>query len=159
MATRRVGQVATGGTSSRDALIGRFVELVNGVSVQMRPPVVRAWSDIQLTMYQFRTLLLLAASRRRVSDIASHLGIRLSSATNLADRMETKGLVERVHDVEDRRVVWCKLTLAGQKEAENLWRVNREWLVSLTHGLPDDELQTMVRAFETLAGAMERRRN
>jgi DNA-binding MarR family transcriptional regulator len=156
LATKRAeGQGKLAGASRR-ALVDRFVELMNGVSLHIRPNVLQAWSEIELTMHQFRILFLLAARPQRVSDVADHLGVRLSSATNLADRLEAKGLIERVHDAEDRRVVWCRLTPLGQKEAQNLWSINREWIEQVAGLLQDDELNALIRAFEALSSAMDR---
>jgi DNA-binding MarR family transcriptional regulator len=107
-------------------------------------------------MHQFRTLALLRQGPQRVSDIAARLGIRLSAATSFVDRLETKRLVERVHDATDRRVVKCQLTPLGRKEADSLWRINREWLEGLSQSLTDAELHVIIHAFEILAGAIER---
>ncbi len=112
----------------RQELADRFAELLDAISLGLRPPILQAWSEIELTMHQFRTLALLRQSPQRVSDIAARLGIRLSAATSFVDRLEAKRLVTRVHDGIDRRVVKCQLTPLGRKEADSLWRINREWL-------------------------------
>src|SRR5436309_2394070 len=104
-------------------LAERLAELFNDISLRMRPTVLDSWSEIALTMHEFRALSILLQGRLRVTDLAQLLGIRLSSATNLVDRLELKGLLQREHDLHDRRVVWCGLTPLGQKEADNLWRI------------------------------------
>lgn len=134
----------------------RFVELMDSISLGLRPPILQAWSEIELTMHQFRTLALLRTGPQRVSDIAARLGIRLSAATSFVDRLETKRLVERVHDSADRRVVQCQLTPLGRREADSLWKINREWLGNLTNTLSNEELEIIVKAFEVLASAIQR---
>jgi len=49
-----------------------------------------------------------------VSRLAEWLGIGAPNATGLLDRMEQRGLVERVRDAEDRRVVLAGMTDAGR---------------------------------------------
>ena len=141
---------------SRQGSADRFAELLDAISIGLRPPILEAWSEIELTMHQFRTLALLRQGPQRVSDIAGRLGIRLSAATSFVDRLETKRLVERIHDASDRRVVKCQLTALGRREADALWRINREWLDNLTKNLADSELHVIVHAFEILASAIAR---
>lgn len=138
--------------------MSRFIELMDKVSLEIRP-TLEAWSEIELTMHQFRALALLRQGTQRVSDIADVLGIRLSAATSFVDRLEAKRLVRRVDDPADRRVVRCELTPLGRKEADSLWRINRQWLEQVTGILTSDELETVVGALEVLASAMERQRS
>lgn len=140
----------------KDQLVQRFVELTHEISLQVRPTLLASWSDIELTMHQFRALSILSNSPLRVSDIAAHLGIRLSSATNLLDRLEAKKLLRRTPDPEDRRVVWCHLTDLGQEEARNLWSINRQSLESVADRLTNEELDKAVQAFEILSSALRR---
>ncbi len=49
-----------------------------------------------------------------MSRLAELLDVSLSNATGLVDRMEERGLVERVRVPDDRRVVLVRLTAAGQ---------------------------------------------
>lgn len=140
----------------KNQLVERFVELTHEISLQIRPTLLAAWSDIELTMHQFRALSILSNSPLRVSDIAAHLGIRLSSATNLMDRLEAKKLLRRTPDPQDRRVVWCRLTDLGQEEARNLWSINRQSLEGVAARLTNEELDKAVQAFEILSAALRR---
>jgi DNA-binding MarR family transcriptional regulator len=49
----------------------------------MRPQPVGGWSGLELTMPQFRTLLLLSRGPHRMSDIAAFLQTGLSATTGL----------------------------------------------------------------------------
>jgi len=49
-----------------------------------------------------------------VSRLADWLGIGVPNATGLLDRMEQRGLVERVRDAEDRRVVLARSSDVGR---------------------------------------------
>lgn len=141
---------------ARRELADRFAELLDAISLGLRLPILEAWAEIELTMHQFRTLALLRQAPQRVSDIAARLGIRLSAATSFVDRLETKRLVERVHDTTDRRVVRCQLTPLGRKEADSLWRINREWLENLSKNMTAEELHTIVHAFGIVSAAIDR---
>jgi len=52
-----------------------------------------------------------------LGELAAHLGIKKSSATELVDRLERKGLVDRLRDERDARRVFVGLTRSGQRRA------------------------------------------
>jgi DNA-binding MarR family transcriptional regulator len=53
------------------------------------------------------------------SRIADHMMVKSSTVTGVVDRLETKGLVERMRNSPDRRVITIQLTKAGKKLAQN----------------------------------------
>ena len=55
-----------------------------------------------------------------IGEQAAHLGIGRATATELMDRLEAKGLVERIRDERDRRRVFVWLTKEGQSRLEGL---------------------------------------
>jgi DNA-binding MarR family transcriptional regulator len=144
------------GGHTRQQLARNFVDLIDQLSFRVRPDLFEAWSEIELTMHQFRALALLRQGPRKISEIAELLSIRLSAATSFVDRMETKRLVQRFHDPDDRRVVRCRLTALGKKEADSLWRINRQQVEHLSGLLTEEELETVVHALGVLVSAAER---
>lgn len=50
-----------------------------------------------------------------MSQVADGLGVSLSNATGLIDRIEERGFVERIRVAEDRRIVLVRLTPAGTR--------------------------------------------
>jgi DNA-binding MarR family transcriptional regulator len=50
----------------------------------------------------------------QVSEVANQLGVTLSAATGLVDRLVKAKLVTRDRDQRDRRVVWVKVTPDGE---------------------------------------------
>jgi DNA-binding MarR family transcriptional regulator len=53
------------------------------------------------------------------SQIAKHMLVKSSTVTGVVDRLEQKGLVKRVRNSPDRRVITIELTDAGKQLAEN----------------------------------------
>src|SRR6266478_4428920 len=75
----------------------------------------QAWMEIDLTLPQMRTLLVLAEEGPLViGQIAQRLGIGLSTGGHLVDRLVQAGLAERMEDVEDRRRTLARLTPKGE---------------------------------------------
>jgi DNA-binding MarR family transcriptional regulator len=63
-----------------------------------------------------------------IGELAEHLLIRHHSAVGLVDRMEERGLIERVRGPEDRRQVRVRLTAHGQEKLKQLSVIHREEL-------------------------------
>ncbi len=144
-------------TGTREEQRQQFVELAGRIrSIMARRRYAAEWSQFDLTMPQLRSLALLFTGSQRMSEIAETLGTSLQATTSLIDRLVDKGLVERVSDVADRRVVICQLTPAGQREVERLHGISHARLEELVDVLTDDELAVVTEAFEIMARAAER---
>jgi len=82
-----------------------------------------------------------------IGDLADHLLIRHHSAVGLIDRMEERGLIERVRGNDDRRQVKVRLTAVGAEKLERL---------SVTHRV---ELRNSGPALVEALGGLLRRLN
>jgi DNA-binding MarR family transcriptional regulator len=96
-----------------------------------------AWSEKQaraagLTPAQHQLLLAVrghpGVDPPTIGDIAEHLRLRHHSAVGLIDRAEAAGLVERVPDRDDRRVVHIRLLPAGRDALDELTSFHLEEL-------------------------------
>ena len=96
--------------NSRDAMFSllRAAEVVEGRLEQ-------ALGAVGLSMAKYSVLSELVAAKEPVAlcDLANRLSCVRSNVTQLIDRLETDGLVERVADPSDRRSVRAELTAAG----------------------------------------------
>jgi DNA-binding MarR family transcriptional regulator len=70
---------------------------------------------IELTMLQLRTLTILSEETMTMYSIASELQIKLPTASILIARLYDQGMVARVADKKDRRIVMIKITAKGKK--------------------------------------------
>lgn len=96
------------------------------------------WSEdhakaAQLTGSQHQLLLAIRGhgSTPSIGDVADHLLLRHHSAVELVDRAEHAGLVSRVTDDEDHRVVRLHLTAAGDEKLRVLAAAHLEELSRL----------------------------
>ncbi len=78
-----------------------------------------------LPVAQLRICSILQGGPRSMSAISEELGISVSAITQIADRLERSGIVERVSERDDRRVRHLQLTRRG----EEIMRSRREWRV------------------------------
>jgi len=78
-------------------------------------PGMPGWLGQDLTLAQVRTLFLIAhEAPLPMGRIAEILGVSVASASGIVDRLERRRLVVREHRTDDRRVVECVPSGAGQ---------------------------------------------
>ena len=86
----------------------------------------------------------------QVSEVANHLGVTLSAATGLVDRLVKAKLVTRERDQKDRRVVWVRVTPDGVAAVEAAEERRRAALRKLVRHLPEGDLATLCDILERL---------
>ena len=125
----------------RDALVQMSFEVMN------RLTQLAAEQGMSLT--QLRVLGVLRDRRPRMADLASGLGLDRSSVTGLVDRAQARGLVERVADEGDGRVVRVALTEDGRRTAERMTARMSELLADVVAPLPDTTKRSLREGLET----------
>ncbi|QGG96718.1 MarR family winged helix-turn-helix transcriptional regulator [Actinomarinicola tropica] len=115
-----------------DADFERLLDFRDGLRRFLR------WSEdeakgVGLTAAQHQLLLVVRGhgSAPSISDVADHLLLRHHSAVELVDRAEAAGLVERLHDDDDQRIVRLQLTPDGAAKVESLAAAHLEELSRL----------------------------
>ena len=116
--------------------------------------VPEEWFTVDLTMPQVRALFVLSQEGTlRMGDLASTLGISLSTATGLIDRLIEKELVDRWNDPEDRRSVLCVSTAAGHELSGRLLAARRSRWEERLVPLSVEELERVCDAMDLVLGA------
>ncbi len=88
---------------------------------------------------------LAATGKRRISDIADRMGVSLSAATGLADRLARAELAVRERSTEDRRVVWLEITPKGRELLAKTRERRRQRMEETFSVLSDEDLAEFVR--------------
>jgi DNA-binding MarR family transcriptional regulator len=110
----------------------------------------QAWMEIDLTLPQMRTLLVLAEEGPLViGQIAQRLGIGLSTGGHLVDRLVQAGLAERTEDVEDRRRTLARLTPKGEELLTRLLSGLQQLQVWL-HEVDQDDLAAFLQGLKAI---------
>jgi DNA-binding MarR family transcriptional regulator len=84
-------------------------------------------------------------------ELAQALSVTPSSATQLVDRLVRMGLVERLREDEDRRLVRVQLSDAARRRFEETLHLHLRGLAALTETLADEELATLVELLARIA--------
>jgi DNA-binding MarR family transcriptional regulator len=125
----------------------QFDKLVRLLSVSD----AQAWMGLDITMPQFKTMLLLwYMQRARVGVLAEQLGVHASNVAGILDRLVEAGFVCREDDAADRRLVVSRLTPKGEATLANLYGNRVVHLRTRLDRLSDEELQDLRSGLETL---------
>ena len=131
------------GTVSVDDVAARFGQLARfqhpqRTSLEVRSP---GWLAHELTFSQLRLLFLLREQGPlAMSRLAEILGVTGATASGIVDRIERHGLVTRRHRGDDRRVVECVMTHAGERLVQQMAGARLDAMRQTLAVLTPDEL-------------------
>ena len=89
-----------------------------------------------------------------MSRLAEMLDVSVSNATGLIDRMEERGLVERVRVPDDRRVVIVRASADGARIRDEIEALKQDRMRSILGRLGPDQLSRVLSALGDLQGAI-----
>src|SRR5256885_2856749 len=128
-------------------------EIENGLAQQRHKWAAQCQAH-GLSMTHFHVLAILEADGPTpMSRLADQLGVAFSNLTGIVGRMEERGIVERVHDADDRRVVLAQLTPIGRDVVQKVEATRLEHMRQLVSALSPDEQETVLSALKTLTSA------
>ena len=88
------------------------------VVARLARQVELALATVDLTLPQYRVVVLLGEGLQAASALAEKLAVSRPSVTGVVDGLVARGLVERHHDRDDRRRVGHELTAEGRRLLE-----------------------------------------
>jgi DNA-binding MarR family transcriptional regulator len=153
---RTISRQARPGGAAADArrLHGLLVGLMRRRS--LRDPLAASCAELELSAPQVHTLLALGhEGALTMGDLARRVAVTEKTVTGLVDRLQRDGLVSRVRDDADRRVIHVALTPEGAGLSR---RLDAEVLQSLTRllgRLDAADRRDLFRIFTKLTNEVE----
>ena len=142
---------------NEETLVRHILETSGRIYGALNPAMRMDLLSADITVAQLRVLLiLLTDGPSRMSSIASVLDVALSTATGIVDNLVRKELVVREADPNDRRLVICKLSPAGQELIGGLWRTGEFYMERLLNGLTPEQLQKAAEVADMLLDNVSR---
>lgn len=134
-------------------------ELIEAVLSVSRAMVALAEASIHqvnddVTLAQYRTLVILAAGPSRLADLAEAMAVNPSTATRMCDRLVRKQLIERTRDQLDRREVGLSLTPTGHALVSSVTEQRRQLVRGLLRDIPTGQRATLVESLNLLSRAV-----
>lgn len=127
------------------------------VDSEMGSPALPHWhGPEEIPVAQIKLMSHLAMrGPRTMSELAEGLEVTTPAITGLVDKLEKRGLVERLRDSQDRRVVRVQLSGLARMIAERYIADKRRQVQSVLETLTLEEQRTFVKTLRLLAETMD----
>jgi DNA-binding MarR family transcriptional regulator len=117
-------------------LLPELAAALNTASAQRE--MHEAHPDLTLTARQVRAAMHLAQRGRiTMGEFAKGLAVSRGTASEMAERLEEKGMVVREHDVGDRRLIWVSLSQHAGHYVAGMLASRRSQLQAAVNEYPD----------------------
>jgi DNA-binding MarR family transcriptional regulator len=153
--TRTIAQTESTAADPRSEAIDRFVADLHETISAFRCAGTGRLVRLGVSMTHMHVLWLLQHhGDLGMSRLAELLDVSDSNATGLIDRMEERGLVERVRVPDDRRVVNVRLAPGGIDAMDETEAVKEDRMRAILGHLDAVQLERVIQAFADLRGAV-----
>ncbi len=155
--TRSTGAAPESGSTDRQALQQELLDVMTDMSPRDREGAFKAWHRHSLSLVHLNVLAALEmAGPLSMKRLAEALDVSDASATGIVDRMEKRGLVERRHGLDDRRVVLVHPTAAGKTVFQDAATHRREILARVLGELSETEMTALLAGMRAFHAARRR---
>jgi DNA-binding MarR family transcriptional regulator len=108
-------------------------------------------SMMDLPLRQLKVCVSLYRQSRSMSEIGRDLKLSPSAVTQVSNRLERRGLIERVFQDEDRRVRKLRLTRKGQQLVRSREKKQLRRIAAALNALSAIELEQVINSLQVLA--------
>lgn len=142
---------ATGSADLIDRIVGELHETIGSLRCAGTGRMVKAG----ISMTHLHILWVLEHhGDLPMTRLADLLDVSLSNATGLIDRMEERGLVERVRVPDDRRVVLVRPSAEGARIRDEIESLKQDRMRAILARLDPSQLDRVLGAITDLRGAV-----
>jgi MarR family 2-MHQ and catechol resistance regulon transcriptional repressor len=139
------------------ALVDQILSEIGPFMAHQRHKWAAQCHSFGLSMTHFQVLAILDADGPTpMSRLAEQLEVGFSNVSGSIGRLEERGVVTRVHDAEDRRMVLAQLTPAGVEMLRHVEETRLGHMRQLVETLTPKEQVTVLTALKTLTAAHDR---
>lgn len=133
-------------------------ELVNEIEEELRyiSRIIRQKGreilvHFHITPPQFEALFLLREhGNLTIGELSNKMFLAYSTTTDLVDRMERNGLVERIRDTVDRRVVRLRIRERGVQMIEEVLKARRAYLRQVLERMDPSRIPALAEVLREL---------
>lgn len=113
--------------------------------------------EIGISRQQFDVLCIIYEKGQvTMGELCKEISSACSTATDLADKLEKAGYVERIREKRDRRVVRLSILPKGEKLIKKVTERRAETLSLIMDTFDQEDRMKMISFLETLTGKLER---
>lgn len=131
---------------NREQKIRQYFETALCLNRSLRANKQHFLKKTRMNRAQFDLLFLIARrGKLSIKEIAGNLGVTSSAVTQMINGLVKRGIVERIVDAKDRRVMMVRFSKKGKKQVENFKKVHLMKVNNLLQSLNDEELDQLLR--------------
>lgn len=113
--------------------------------------------EIGISRQQFDVLCIIYEKGQvTMGELCKDISSACSTATDLADKLEKAGYVERIREKRDRRVVRLNILVKGEKLVKTVIERRAGALSQILEAFDREDRMSMISCLETLADKLER---
>ncbi|MCX6020264.1 MAG: MarR family transcriptional regulator [Chloroflexi bacterium] len=143
---------------NRNQRTGEVLRLLPALRRISRPRSLEAIPRQGLSTAQIQVIAHLAQNGSvGMGDLATGIGTSFSALTELVDRLEERGIVERVRSVRDRRQIMVQLTESWRPIADSVLRERMQVVDQVLNALSESEQDAFITGLKLLVTAMSER--
>lgn len=130
----------------------RMPEAIKGLF----PKMPRGFLDLELGPPHMHTLGMISKrkSSPKISEIAKSLSISSAMMTRIIDRLESKGLVSRTSDPNDRRAIRVKLTSRGKVVSRKMRDFHKRHMINMLNTFEEKDRESFMEAVTVITDIM-----
>ncbi len=134
-----------------DESVSKIERLLRHVAMIIRRRGRDILADFNITNPQFNALLALRENDGiTMGELCDKLFLAYSTATDLIDRMEKNGLLERKRDSQDRRVIRLAITNKGKVAISEVVAARRRYVASILERLSVEQRSHLAESLDRL---------
>ncbi|HHV64383.1 MAG TPA: MarR family transcriptional regulator [Peptococcaceae bacterium] len=138
-------------------LAGHLDSLLQRLSVLTHRQKNQFAEEIGISRQQFDVLCIIYEKGQiTMGELCKEISSACSTATDLADKLERAGYVERIREKRDRRVVRLNILPKGEKIIKAVVEQRAERLSSIMNSFEEEDLKNTISFLETLTDKLER---
>ena len=112
--------------------------------------------EFDITLAQMRAMGAIGSQGAcTMGELAGRLGISLSAATGLADRLVQQGMIERKPDPQDRRIVRVETSKSGQRAHAAMHKEKQRMMAAALERVTRSDLERMAESLALLRACLE----
>jgi DNA-binding MarR family transcriptional regulator len=143
--------------SATPNLVEQCLDELEPIMARQRKEIARQGCFRAISSTHLHVLFLLTSEGpQAMGRLAEQLSVSMPNVTGIVDRMVAHGLVERLRDEEDRRLVVVSATATGRETVYEIDLVKRRLFTQVLDELTSREQACVLDAFRTLNQAISR---
>jgi len=140
----------------KSELTQEIIRLHRKVNRILRDYDVDVWMDLSLTVPQLKCMFFISnQGKTNFRKLAERMKVSPSNITGIIDRLVEQGLVSRMENPEDRRILNLQITSKGEALIAELRERRSIYLTQMLADLNTKQLDNIARGLELLAQAAE----